>query len=70
MNTAAAKRFLLDRAREGSTYRGIVLILTAVGVALSPAQKEAIISFGLFLSGLIGALTSDTKPTEGENRHE
>lgn len=39
---------------EASTWRGIIFILTAVGVQLDPAQQTAIISAGMALSGLVG----------------
>ena len=39
---------------ESSTWRGIIFILTAVGVQLDPDQQTAIISAGLAFSGLIG----------------
>ena len=57
--TGEAKQYLLDRAKEPSTWRGLVLILTAFGTALSPDQKEAIVAGGLGLAGLLGALTKD-----------
>jgi LPXTG-motif cell wall-anchored protein len=39
---------------EASTWRGIIFILTAVGLQLDPAQQTAIISAGLAMSGLLG----------------
>jgi sulfur transfer protein SufE len=39
---------------EASTWRGLVLIITALGVQLDPEQIDAIIAAGLALSGLIG----------------
>lgn len=50
------KSYLLDRAREASTWRGVVLLLTSFGVALSPEQGEAIIAAGIAIAGAIGAL--------------
>lgn len=51
--------YLLARSREASTWRGLVLVATAFGVALSADQQEAIIATGLLIAGLIGALTDD-----------
>lgn len=51
--------YLLSRTREASTWRGLVLVATACGVALSAEQQEAIIATGLLVAGLIGALTDD-----------
>lgn len=53
------KQYFLQRLREPSTWRGIVMIVTATGVAISPEQEEAIISLGLALSGIIGVGTVD-----------
>ena len=53
------KNYLLDRAREPSTWRGIILVLTAAGVPIAPAMAESIISVGLAIAGLIGAVTPD-----------
>ena len=53
------KDYLVNRAKEASTWRGIILLLTAVGVPIAPAMAEAIISVGLALSGLIGVFVAD-----------
>ena len=49
---------------ESSTWRGIIFILTAVGVQLDPDQQAAIISAGLAFSGLIGVFFK-RKPSVG-----
>lgn len=54
------KSYLIDRAKEPSTWRGIVLLLTAVGVPMAPAMSEAIVSVGLAVAGLIGVVTADS----------
>lgn len=54
------KSYLIDRAKEPSTWRGIVLLLTAVGVPVAPAMSEAIVSVGLAVAGLIGVVTADS----------
>jgi hypothetical protein len=53
------KKYLLDRAREPSTWRGIIALATAVGVSLSTQQAEAIIATGLALAGLVAVFTPD-----------
>ena len=53
------KSYLIDRAREPSTWRGVVLLLTAIGVPIAPELSEAIVSAGLGIAGLIGVLTAD-----------
>lgn len=54
-------KYLLARGREASTWRGVTLLLTAAGVALTPGQAEAVIAAGLALAGLIGTLVPDAK---------
>jgi len=55
------KEFLLKRAGEMSTWRGIVAFLTACGITLRPDQAEMVIATGLALSGLIGTFLPDVK---------
>ena len=53
------KDYLLERAKEPSTWRGLVYLLTALGVPLAPAMAESIITAGLAMAGLIGVATAD-----------
>lgn len=53
------KKYLLARAKEPSTWRGLVLFMTALGVPVAPDLVEPIVSVGLATAGLIGVLTSD-----------
>ncbi len=53
------KQYIINRAKEASTWRGIILILTAVGVPVAPAMAEAIVSVGLALAGAVGVFTAD-----------
>lgn len=53
--------YVITRLQEASTWRGLVLVATAFGAALSPEQQEAIITVGLLVAGLIGALLPDAK---------
>jgi len=55
------KAYLLERGKEASTWRGLVALLTAVGVTLSPEQGEAVIALGLAVIGAIGVFFSDKK---------
>ncbi len=51
--------YLLARLAEPSTWRGILALVTAAGVALTPEQSSAIIAAGLAVIGLIGVFTAD-----------
>ena len=52
-------RFIADRLKERSTWLGLLALLTAVGVGLSPEQTEAIAAGGVAVGGLILAFTKD-----------
>jgi len=51
--------FILNRGREASTWRGILALITAAGVAISPEQTEAIVALGLAAIGALGVFTKD-----------
>lgn len=53
------KNYLLARAKEASTWRGIILLLTAIGVPVAPALADSIISAGLAIAGLVGVMSAD-----------
>jgi hypothetical protein len=52
---------ILERLSEPSTWRGIVALLTAFGIGISPEQMQLIITAGLAVIGVIGAFTKDKK---------
>lgn len=58
-----SKRALIDHLRQPSTWRGIVLLSSALGYSLKPDVGEAIIALGLAVSGLIGVLAGPDAPT-------
>lgn len=51
--------YIYSRLMEASTWRGIMALLTAVGVALNPEQQAAIITAGLAVIGVIGVFFKD-----------
>lgn len=53
------KSYILERLKEPSTWRGITLLLTALGIPLAPGVADLVISAGLAVTGLIGAVTTD-----------
>lgn len=52
-------KYLLERLKEASTWRGIVLVATAFGAHWSPESQAAIISVGVGAAGVIGAVIPD-----------
>lgn len=61
---SAALRFVIARLKEASTYRGLMLIFTGLGVALRPEVGEAIVAVGVSLAGLAGVLLPDQASAE------
>jgi hypothetical protein len=62
----AAIRFAKVQGAQPSTWRGLVWILSSVGIAISPATSAAIIAAGAAVSGLIGVLAGpDATPDAG-----
>ena len=53
------KHYLFDRLHEASTWRGVIFIITALGVQLSDEQTSAVINGGLALVGLVGVFLPD-----------
>lgn len=54
-----ALKFIVARLGESSTIRGALMLLTAAGVALKPEAIDAIVTFGVGLSGLLGVVLPD-----------
>ena len=54
-------RYLLYRLKEASTWQGIFLFLTGIGVMVDPELMELIIAVGMSLAGLIGFLFPDSE---------
>jgi len=53
------KNYILARAKEPSSWRGLFLILTAIGVPIAPEMANAIITIGLGIAGAIGVAAPD-----------
>jgi len=52
-------KYITDRLKERSTWLGIIAIVTAAGVALTPEQTEAIAAAGAAVGGLVAVFTAD-----------
>jgi hypothetical protein len=48
-------KYVLDRIKEPSTWRGLTWLLTAAGVVLSPDQAAAVTALGMAIAGALGA---------------
>lgn len=54
-----SKEFILARLKEASTWRAIILLLTALGVPIAPLLADRIIAIGLAAAGLVGVFMPD-----------
>lgn len=55
------KDYIVDRLKEPSTWRGIILLVTACGVPIAPGMGDAIITIGLALAGGVGVVAPDRR---------
>lgn len=64
-----ALAYLVSRAKETSTWVGLIGLLGSAGVAISPEYKELIISVGVALAGAIWTILPDAAktPPEGDS---
>jgi len=51
--------YLVSRAKERSTWLGLISLATALGLALDAAQQDAVIAAGMAAAGLVAAFTKD-----------
>lgn len=56
-----AKNYAFARLKEPSTWRGIICMLTSLGITLSPDQINALVAVGLCATGAVGAFFPDPK---------
>lgn len=52
-------KYLLERLKEPSTWRGIIMIGVAAGLHITPDMANTIIAVGVGLAGLVGVVTPD-----------
>ena len=57
--------WVVNRCKEASTWRGLIWLLTACGMSISPEMAGYIATAGMALAGLVGVLSSD-QPTRVE----
>ena len=56
--------WVLDRAKEGSTWMGLVSVAGAVGLAFTPEYKELVITAAVAVVAAIAAMTRDKPAAE------
>lgn len=53
--------YFLERGKEASTWRGLSLFLTAIGIYIEPTLYAQITTVGVGVAGLLGIVTKDKK---------
>lgn len=57
----AVRTYLIARLQESSTWRGLILIATALGAKGRPEVWEAIVTGGLLLAGMVAVAFPDRR---------
>jgi hypothetical protein len=58
------KDYLIARAKEASTWRGIIFLLTSAGLGIAPELATLIVTVGTGAAGIVGIVTADKKAGE------
>jgi hypothetical protein len=53
--------YVRNRLHEASTWRGLIYVITSLGVTLTDAQATAVIAAGMALAGMISVFFPDKK---------
>ena len=61
---------ILDRFSETSTWRGLILLATSLGMTIQPDYHEHIIAIGIALVGVINVIRRDKKIPKAEVIHD
>ena len=51
------KLYVVNRLKEASTWRGIFMLLTALGLNIAPELQDSILQAGVALVGVAGVVT-------------
>jgi len=51
--------YIVARLKEASTWRGLVMILTSLGVTINPELVAPIIAVGTGVAGIVGVFLPD-----------
>jgi len=51
--------YVIARLKEASTWRGIIGLLTAAGISVSPEMLDRIVAAGMALMGVVGMFFKD-----------
>lgn len=51
--------YALERLKEASTWRGIIMLATGFGINIAPDLMNSIIAVGVSVAGMVGVFTKD-----------
>jgi len=51
--------YIVTQFRDPLTWRGLILIMTAGGITISPQHSEALTVAGLFFAGLVAVISKE-----------
>jgi len=57
--STGARQWLIDRARERSTWMGLTALAGLCGLQIAPEQVDAIVQGAIALAAVIAAVTKD-----------
>lgn len=52
---------LIEKAKEPSTWRGLILVATAAGAHWSPESQNLVVTLGVSLAGLVEIIRKEIK---------
>lgn len=64
MNRSPLTEYAINRFSEPSTWRGLVAMLTSLGLGIEPEHASFIVPLGIGLIGLIGAFVPDKSDSQ------
>lgn len=70
MNLSGLLQYIMNRLKEPSTWRGLIALATAAGLALSPEQKETIIGLGVTAISAILIFKKDANSVDAKPKPE
>lgn len=53
-------KYLIERLKEPSTWRGLIMVATGLGAGWSPESQTLIVSTGVALAGVVGTILPDS----------
>ena len=54
-------QYIINRLKEASTWRGLILLAAAFGLHIAPDMQEAIVGAGIGTAGLVGVIFPDKR---------